>query len=124
MNKNAFSLTLALFKTLVLTGCLFYAASSGAQAQSIVGTWKLTDAKETITDKASGKTQDISAQMQEVIKQMQQTIVFNADNTYSFSNSMAGAKKGLEVTGTYSVSGNEIKLSQGQSNMSAASSKP
>jgi hypothetical protein len=48
---------------------------------------------------------------------MQQIVVFNADNTYTFSSSMSGAKKGLEVNGTYSISGKELKLSEGKSNI-------
>jgi hypothetical protein len=48
---------------------------------------------------------------------MEQVIEFNSDNTYFFSNKMKGASKGLEVTGKYSVSGSQLKLQQGKSNM-------
>lgn len=102
-------------KFLIVTGFIMYGFS--VNAQSIVGTWKLTDAKETITDNATGKKQDVTAQMSEVMKMMEQKIEFHADNTYLFANKMKGASKGLEVTGTYSVAGNQLKLQQGKSNM-------
>ena len=91
--------------------------SFSVHAQSVTGRWKLTDAKETVTDKSTGKTQDLGAQIKPFLNMMQQTITFNADHSYAFSQNMTGSKKALEGSGTYSVSGNQLKLDKAKSNM-------
>lgn len=101
-------------KILIVTGCIMYGFS--AYAQSITGKWRLTAAKETITD-AAGNKQDLTAQMAEITKKMEHVIELHADNTYFMSNKMVGAKGGVEVSGKYNVSGNHLKLQQGKSNM-------
>ena len=115
-----------IFKKILFTAFItsaFIFCSVLGNTQSIAGTWKLTDAKETVTDKASGKTQDIGAQTKELLQHFQQILVFNADNTYKFSNSMVGAKKTMEVTGTYTISANQLKLNEGKSNLPKVDSK-
>lgn len=97
--------------------CITYSFS--INAQSITGKWKLTDAKETVTDKSTGKTQDLGAQIKPFLNMMQQTITFNADHSYSFSQNMTGSEKALEGSGTYSISGNQLKLNQAKTNMPA-----
>jgi hypothetical protein len=92
-------------------------------AQSITGKWKMTAAKETVTDKASGKTQDLSAQMGDITKMIEQIIEFHADKTYFTSNTMVGAKSGIRANGTYIVSGNQLKLQPGKSNVPVSNTK-
>lgn len=86
-------------------------------AQSITGTWKLVDAKEIVTDKASGQEQDISGQMKEFLSMVHSEITFNNDGTYSSLNTMGNSKKGLATNGTYKVSGNQLVLKSTGSNM-------
>jgi len=104
-------------KAIMLTGCIMYAFS--VNAQSIEGKWKLTAAKESITDKATGQKQDLTPQVKDVVKMMEQIIEFHADNTYFTSNKMAGNTKGYEGSGVYSLSGKQITLQQGKSNTPA-----
>src|SRR4051812_47994633 len=95
------------------------AYSFSSASQSIIGKWKLADTKEIITDKSTGKTQDLGAQIKPMLKMMEQVFVFNTDNSYSFSNSMVGDPDKIEVSGTYNVSGNRLKLNQAKTNMPA-----
>ena len=112
MKPNPFFKTVA---TLVCFVFLFF--DTRLSAQSIVGRWKLADAKEVVTDKATGKEQDISGQMKEMMAMMHSEITFNSDGTYSATNSMGNSKKGLTTNGTYSVSGNQLTIRATNSNM-------
>src|SRR6478752_2246918 len=107
MKKNAL---IFIIKFLLNTFCIIYSFS--VNAQTIIGKWKLTDAKEMVTDKSTGKTHDLGAQIKPFLKMMEQVITFNADNTYSFSNRMGDSKDALEGSGTYSILGNQLKLYQ------------
>ena len=118
MKKNSL---VFIIKFLINTFCIVYSFS--VDAQTITGKWKLTDAKETVTDKASGKTHDLGAQIKPFLKTMEQVIIFNTDNTYSFSNRMGDSKDALEGSGTYSISGNQLKLNQAKTNMPAIDKK-
>ena len=100
---------------MLVVSCISFC--SVTNAQSITGKWKLTDAKETVTDKSTGKTNDLGAQIKPFLKMMEQLIIFNADNTYSFSNRMGDSKDALERSGTYSILGNQLKLYQAKTNM-------
>ena len=104
-------------KAFIISGSLMYCYTGNAQ--SIVGKWKMTAAKETVTD-PSGHKQDLTAQMGDITKMIEQIIEFHADKTYFTSNTMVGAKSGLQTTGTYSVSGNQLKLQPGKNNLSNA----
>ena len=63
---------------MLVVSCISFC--SVTNAQSITGKWKLTDAKETVTDKSTGKTNDLGAQIKPFLKMMEQLIIFNADN--------------------------------------------
>jgi len=108
-------------KAIIISGCILYSITTNAQ--SIVGKWKLVSAKETITDKATGEKHDLTPQVKDVVKMMEQIIEFHPDNTYFTSNTMTGNKKGFEGTGTYSVSGKEIKIKQIKNNAPATDTK-
>jgi hypothetical protein len=109
-----------LFKTIAFIACiLFLFSNTKLSAQSIAGHWKLVEAKEIVTDKATGKEQDISGQMKEMMAMMHSEITFNSDGTYSATNTMGNSKKGLTTTGTYTVSGNQLTIKATSSNMPA-----
>jgi hypothetical protein len=91
--------------------------------QSITGKWKMTAAKETITDKASGKTQDLTAQTGNIVKMIAQIIEFHADNTYFTSSTLVGDKAGFEGNGTFSISGTQLKLKLIKTNPPALADK-
>src|ERR1051326_1703292 len=113
--KKKFSTSAAIaLKVSIIIGC--FTCVFTVNAQSIVGKWKMTSAKETVTDKASGKTQDLTAQMGELTKMVEQIIEFHADDTYFTSNKMVGAKTGFEGSGNYSVSGTQLTLHPTKSN--------
>ena len=112
MKKKSIVVALKLMLNII---CIAYSFS--INAQTLTGKWKLTDAKETVTDKASGKTQGLGAQIKPFLKMMEQLIIFNADNTYSFSNRMGDSKDALEGSGTYTISGNQLKLNKAKTNM-------
>jgi hypothetical protein len=103
-------------KIIMLTGSFVYGCL--ANAQSIVGKWKMTAAKETVTD-PSGRKQDLTAQMGNIVKMIEQVIEFHADNTYFMQNKMVNAKSGIEASGKYGIAGNQLKLEQSKSNMPA-----
>ena len=121
MKKKSSAFKSFFLKAIIITGCIMYAFS--ANAQSITGKWKLTSAKESITDKATGQKQDLTPQVKDVVKMMEEIIEFHRDNTYFTSNTMIGNKKGFEATGTYTVSGNQIKLEPGKSNVPVSNTK-
>ena len=88
-------------------------------AQSIVGKWKMTAAKETVTDKATGKTQDLTAQMGDFTKMIEQIIEFHSDNTYILSSKMVDSKTGFTGSGTYNISGKQLQLKLNKTNAPA-----
>ncbi len=79
----------------------------------------MTSAKETVTDKASGKTQDLTAQLGDFTKMIEQTIEFNSDNTYVMSNKVVGNKTSFTGKGAYSISGKQLKLKLDKTNAPA-----
>jgi len=111
MKKNS----IVLIKFMLAVSCIAYC--SEIDAQSITGKWMLTDAKEIVTDKATGKTHDLGAQIKPILKIMEQVFIFNADGTYSFSSTMGDSEKALEGNGTYVIAGNQLKLNQAKTNM-------
>ena len=108
MKKKLSPLEGFILKAILITGCSMYACA--ANAQSITGKWKMTAAKETVTDKASGKTQDLTAQMGDFTKMIEQIIEFHSDNTYILSSKMVGSKTGFTGSGIYSISGKQLQL--------------
>ncbi len=56
----------------------------------------MTAAKETVTDKAPGKTQDLTAQTGDITKMIEQIIEFHGDGTYFTSNTLIGAKNSIK----------------------------
>lgn len=114
MERNYAMQLFSALKTTIFIGSIMYGCS--ANAQSIIGKWKLSTAKETVTD-PSGHKQHLSAQMGDITKTMEQVIEFRANNTYFMQNKMINAKSGIEVNGTYSITGNQLKLQRGKSNM-------
>jgi uncharacterized protein DUF5004 len=119
MKKKSVTFAAIAIKATVV--CSLY--SSPVDAQSIVGKWKLTNAKESVTDKSTGKTQDLTPQVKDVVKMFEQIIEFHPDHTYFTSNTMTGNTKGFEGSGTYSVSGKQITLQQTKSNVTATGNK-
>jgi len=95
-------------RLMLAISCIAYC--SAMNAQLITGKWKLTDAKEMVTDKATGKTHDLGSQIKPILKMMEQVFIFNADGTYFFSKSMGGSEKALEGSGTYAIAVNQLKL--------------
>jgi hypothetical protein len=117
MKKESSAFTVFSLKVILIACCIsngFY-----SNAQPIVGKWKLMSAKELITDKATGKTNDLGKQIGDISKVMEEIIEFHADKTYFTSTKMIGNKTGLEATGIYSIAGNQLKLQAGKSNLPA-----
>ena len=108
MKTKSTGFSVIALKTKIVAG--FMVCCFSLNAQSIVGKWKMTSAKETLTDKSSGQKKDFTAQLGDIIKKIDQVIEFHADNTYLTLNTMQRAGKHFEVTGAYSVSGDQIKL--------------
>lgn len=113
--KRSYSIYLfSALKIPIFIGCMIYGCL--ANAQSIVGKWKMIEAKETVKD-PSGHKQDLSAAMSEITKMMEQAIEFREDHTYFMQNKMINAKSGIEVNGKYAVTGDQLRLQPGKGNI-------
>lgn len=121
MEKKSSSFFAFAIKVIIIISCSMYCSSGNAQ--SIAGKWKMTAATETVTDEASGKTHDLTAQVGDIPKMIEQIIEFHNDGTYLTSNTLIGDKKSMQSSGTYIISGKQIKMQQTKTNVPVIDSK-
>ena len=88
------------FKTILVFVCLTTAFHASSFAQSITGKWKLISMTGFLTYKTSGKKVDLSTMKTD------QVFTFNADNTYTLSNTAGQHPR----TATYTFTGGKLTM--------------
>src|SRR4051812_11995462 len=101
MEKLLARFTAGALKAIIIIGFGLYAGL--AEAQSITGKWKMTSAKETVTDKATGKTEELTAEPGDITEMIEHVLELNTDSTYLLSSTLVGSNIGITGSGTYNI---------------------
>src|SRR5437899_9685777 len=102
----------ALFISCTIIG---FVGFTQCQAQSVVGTWKRTATNWFTIDKATGKEIPVSAEYKKQVDEhmasvgYKEVLEFKPDHTYVSTLSTNDNSKGTAHTGSWSLSGNELK---------------